>query len=96
MSPSNEERDGSSAEQDSEVKQLRDFLQEDPEGLMKEKRIDKPPHPTFQDLAWAKYVEDKTWQEIARQTGLCVPTLSSFFQRTLRKLTPYFQKYLQS
>ncbi|MCG8365284.1 MAG: hypothetical protein MJA27_18385 [Pseudanabaenales cyanobacterium] len=74
---------------------LRNFLEEDPENLLKSKQLRNHPDVTFQSLAWAKFVEDRTWSEIAKNLGISVQTLCSFFNRQLKELIPYFRKYLR-
>ncbi|MBW4490634.1 MAG: hypothetical protein KME12_22910 [Trichocoleus desertorum ATA4-8-CV12] len=74
---------------------LRQFLENDPEDLLKAERLRSYPHITFQTLAIAKFVEDQTWTDIAVCLGISIQTLCSFFDRRLQKLMPYFQKYLQ-
>ena len=74
---------------------LRQFLEEDPEDLLKIERLRERSDVTFQSLALAKFVEDQTWSEIADNLGISVQTLCSFFNRRLQKLMPYFHKYLQ-
>jgi DNA-directed RNA polymerase specialized sigma24 family protein len=73
---------------------LRQFLEDDPENLLKNERLRNNSEVTFQYLALAKFVEDKTWTEIAAKLGISVQTLCSFFNRRLQKLMPYFKKYL--
>ncbi|MBW4688148.1 MAG: hypothetical protein KME40_24415 [Komarekiella atlantica HA4396-MV6] len=73
---------------------LRQFLEEDPENLLKNERLRDNYEVTFQYLALKKFVEDKTWIEIAANLGISVQTLCSFFNRRLQKLMPYFKKYL--
>jgi DNA-directed RNA polymerase specialized sigma24 family protein len=79
----------------SEAQLLREFLHEDPEGLLKAARLRERPEITFQFLALAKYVEDQTWEAIADDLGIPLQTLCSFFNRRLQKLMPYFHKHLQ-
>lgn len=74
---------------------LRQFLEDDPEELLKAERLRNHPQVTFQMLALAKFVEDQTWTDIAAHLGISVQTLCSFFDRRLQKLMPYFKKYLQ-
>jgi DNA-directed RNA polymerase specialized sigma24 family protein len=74
---------------------LRQFLQNDPENLLSKERLRERPEITFQFLAIAKFVEDRTWDEIATTLGISIQTLCSFFDRRLQKLMPYFKKYLQ-
>ena len=79
-----------------EAELLRQFLENDPENIFKTEHIQGHPEVTFQLLAQAKFVEDKTWSEIATNLGISVQTLYSFFYRRLQKFMPYFQKYLQN
>ena len=78
-----------------DIRMLRDFLQEDPEKLLQSESIRGRPDVTFQRLAWKRFVEDKTWEVLAAEFGISLQTLCSFFNRKLRQLMPYFQKYLQ-
>lgn len=78
----------------SDASSLRKFLEEDPEGLLDAERLQKRPDITFQFLALAKYVEDRTWESIANELDISVQTLSSFVDRRLQKLMPYFRKHL--
>ena len=73
---------------------LHQFLEEDPENLMK-KRLRDHPDITFQYLALAKFVDDRTWLEISTSLEISVQTLCSFFNRQLKQLIPYFHKYLK-
>jgi DNA-directed RNA polymerase specialized sigma24 family protein len=74
---------------------LQNFLESDPENLLKKSRLRERPEITFQLLALAKFVEGKTWLEIATKLDVSVQTLCSFFNRQLQVLLPYFRKYLQ-
>ena len=74
---------------------LRQFLENDPEKFLKTEQIQGHPEVTFQLLAKAKFVEDKTWSEIAIDLEIPVQTIYSFFYRQLQKYMPYFRKYLQ-
>jgi hypothetical protein len=78
----------------SEDRSLRQFLEEDPEGLLKAESLQKRADVTFQLLALEKYVKDRTWESIANELGIPFSTLSAFFDRRFRKLKPYFLKYL--
>lgn len=77
------------------LRMLRQLLQDDPEQYLQREFIRGRPDVTFQRLAIARYIDDQTWATIAEQTGIAIPTLSSFFNRGLRKLKPYFHKHLQ-
>ena len=71
------------------------FLEDDPENLLKNEHIRGHPQASFQYIAIARFVEEKTWEEISAELNdISIQTLYSFFNRQLRKLMPYFQKYL--
>lgn len=75
---------------------VRDFLRTDPENMLRNSHVTGRHDITFQKIIWAKFVDDKIWNDMASEWDIPVPTLSSFYQRTLHKLKPYFQKYLGS
>lgn len=75
--------------------QVQQFLQQDPEGLLKKQRLRERPEVTFQILAIAKFVEGQSWTEVATSMGVSAQTLCSFFNRQLKDLIPYFKKYLE-
>lgn len=74
---------------------LRQFLKDDPENLLKNEQIRDRSDITFQYLAIAKFVEDRTWEDIANNLDISLQTICSFFNRCLQKLMPYFKEYLQ-
>jgi hypothetical protein len=74
---------------------LQQFLAEDPENLLKQEHLRERPEITFQWLAVAKVVQDRTWEEISGEVDISIQTLCSFFNRRLQKLTPYFRRHLQ-
>lgn len=75
---------------------LRQFIEQDPEKLMRTEFVKDRPEITFQILAKAKFIEDLSWTEIADKWDIAPTTLCSFFYRRLKKMTPYFKKYLQA
>jgi hypothetical protein len=74
---------------------LQQFLDEDPEDLLTQEHLRERPEITFQWLAVAKFVQDRTWEEISGELDISIQTLCSFFNRRLQKLTPYFRRHLQ-
>jgi DNA-directed RNA polymerase specialized sigma24 family protein len=74
---------------------LQQFLEDDPENLLRKQRLRECPEVNFQSLAWARFVEGQTWLEIATNLGVSAQTLCSFFNRQLKELMPYFRKYLK-
>lgn len=74
---------------------LRDLIEQDPDGLFHTTCIAKNPTVTFQFIA-LRVLAGYSWKEISTELDIPVPTLNSFYQRNLKKLKTYLQKYLQS
>lgn len=74
---------------------LKEFIEQDPERLMAAEFLRNRPFVTFKVLAKAKFIEERSWVEMAAEFDVPPTTLCSFFYRRLKKLTPYFEKYLQ-
>lgn len=80
----------------SEAEMLRQFLEDDPENCLKNEHVRGHPEASFQYIAIARFVDDKTWEAISAEfDNMRISTLSGFFYKQLRKLMPYFQKYLR-
>ncbi|WP_019503668.1 hypothetical protein [Pleurocapsa sp. PCC 7319] len=75
---------------------LRQFIENDPERLMGAEFVKNRPFVTFQVLAKARLIDNRSWAEIASEFDIASTTLCSFFSRRLKKLMPYFKKYLQA
>lgn len=73
---------------------LRLFLETDPEQKLAAYWVRNHPDITFQFLAISRHIKGETWIDLSTQNDISFRTLSSFFQRTLRKLLPYFKRYL--
>lgn len=69
------------------------FIQSDVSNKFKNEHIRNSPHANFQSIALAT-VSGKTWEEMSKEFGVGVPTLSSFFRRTCQKFAPQLQEYL--
>lgn len=74
---------------------LKQFIERDPERLMAAEFLQNRPFVTFHVLAKSKFIEDRSWAEIGTELDVAPTTLCSFFYRRLKKLMPYFKKYLQ-
>lgn len=86
----------SAIEDEDENLRIRQFLQQDPEGHLQKQRLRERPEITFQQLAIAKFIEGKSWPEIAADLNISPQTLCSFFNRQLKTLIPYFKKHLEA
>ncbi|MEL7038553.1 MAG: hypothetical protein AAFO04_23500 [Cyanobacteria bacterium J06592_8] len=73
--------------------QLRELLELDPNSILSRHHIRARPDANFRAIAFAVLAE-KSWKEISLEFDLPVGTLSSFFGRTCRKLSPIFKEHL--
>ncbi|NEQ42214.1 MAG: hypothetical protein F6K00_01105 [Leptolyngbya sp. SIOISBB] len=73
--------------------EVRDYIAADPDGLFQTTHIRHHPKASFQAIALARFA-DRSWEDIAREFAIKIPTLSSFFQRCCDKFAPQFQRLL--
>jgi DNA-directed RNA polymerase specialized sigma24 family protein len=73
--------------------ELRDFLETDPTGLLRNTYLAAHPSVNFQTIVLFR-IEGKSWREISAITNIPIPTLSSFYQRSLQELAPFIRKAL--
>ncbi|MDY7023770.1 MAG: hypothetical protein SWJ54_20890, partial [Cyanobacteriota bacterium] len=64
-----------------------------PNSILSRHHIRARPDANFRAIAFA-ILAGKSWKEISLEFDLPVGTLSSFFGRTCRKLSPIFKEYL--
>lgn len=80
----------------SKSQQLRDFLESDPDSLFRNAHITGRPDVNFQVVALEKVWGDKTWKSLADKWQIdSIQTLSSFFNRCLKKFRHLFLEYLE-
>jgi hypothetical protein len=73
--------------------QIREYLQDDPDQIF-QKSVKGFPAVTFQKIA-LDYLNDVSWKTLSNQWSIPVPTLSSFYQRELKRLGPDIRRYIQ-
>lgn len=73
--------------------EVKDCLEEDPEGLFAQTSIANHPAASFQYLA-LKRLEGYSWQDLSVELKIAIPTLSSFYQRCLTRFAPKLKIYL--
>ncbi|MEA5625777.1 hypothetical protein [Nostoc sp. UHCC 0251] len=79
-----------------ESKQLRDLIESDPDSVFSNAHITGRPDVNFKVVALEKVWGDKTWEYLADKWQIdSIQTLSSFFNRCLKKFRSTFQEYLQ-
>lgn len=87
------ESDIVSEKENSSIQQIQKFIEEDPENLFQQEHIRNRPEVNFRNVAVA-HLAGKSWSEISVIFNVSIPTLSSFYQRTLKKFIPLFQRYI--
>lgn len=73
--------------------EVKDCLEEDPEGLFAQAYVANHPVASFQYLA-LKRLEGYSWQDLSVELNIAIPTLSSFYQRCLTRFAPTLKTYL--
>ncbi|MEM9219011.1 MAG: sigma-70 family RNA polymerase sigma factor [Cyanobacteria bacterium P01_F01_bin.150] len=73
--------------------ELRHYIEEDPAQLLCSVHIENHPTVTFQWLA-IKRLNGFSWKELSAELDIRIPTLSSFYQRTLKRFSSIFKDYL--
>lgn len=77
----------------SEIEEIKTYLEEDPDGVFQKACVKGCPEASFQALT-LRYLADISWEEISQEFNISISTLSSFYQRSLKKFAPKFREYL--
>jgi len=77
----------------SEQEQLKEIIQADPERFLTKEYIQNNPQANLKVILLL-VLDGKPWKEIAEELGVPISTVSSFYQRRLRKIISYLQKYM--
>lgn len=72
---------------------LINIIEKDPEDILKQTHIKGNPKANMRDLLLLR-LNGISWSSIAQNLGSSIPTLSSFYQRSLSKLVPKIKEYL--
>lgn len=75
------------------LERLRAYIQTDPKGLF-QNHVRKYPNTTFQAIMLGR-LDDISWGDLSQRFGVPVPTLSTFFQRQLKKYGPDIRQDLE-
>jgi hypothetical protein len=73
--------------------QIRQCIEDDPEGLFRNEHIRKHPEANFQSVAIRRY-SGVSWKEISAEWGIDIKTLNTFYYRCLKKFALTFKEYL--
>ena len=75
------------------TQEVKSCLAEDPEGLFHQAHVTDNPAANFQHIAISR-MEGYSWQELADELDIPIPTLSSFYRRCLARFTAKLKGYL--
>lgn len=64
---------------------IRRYIENDPNGTFREAQMKKYPQVNFKEIA-IKRVSGISWQQISSELNIPIATLSTFYQRTLKKV----------
>ncbi|MEM8807952.1 MAG: hypothetical protein AAGF01_18175 [Cyanobacteria bacterium P01_G01_bin.38] len=73
--------------------EIRQYLETDPDQIL-QKHIQGCRRATFQTIALAR-LNGQRWSDLAAEFNIAVPTLSSFYERTLKQIAPRIKEYIQ-
>ncbi len=78
-----------------EVSAVRNFVTEDPEGILQNTCIGEDKNANLRTVILMR-LDEKKWDDISKQLGHPISRLSELYQRSLkkRKIIDYFRKYL--
>jgi DNA-directed RNA polymerase specialized sigma24 family protein len=71
---------------------IQEFVERDPDNHLKQEHIKNHPTANFQVLLQRR-LQGISWQDIANEFGIAIPTLSSFYYRRLDKFSTQFKDY---
>ncbi|MBW4636160.1 MAG: sigma-70 family RNA polymerase sigma factor [Iphinoe sp. HA4291-MV1] len=77
----------------SEEEQLKEIIESDPEKFFSQEFIKEHPQANLKAIL-LMVLEGKPWKEISEELGVPISTASSFYQRRMRKIITYLNKYI--
>ncbi|MGA7934299.1 MAG: hypothetical protein WCA35_12190, partial [Kovacikia sp.] len=74
---------------------LEQYIVDDPDQLLQQRRMRDRPDITLQMILQELFIHDRQWKEISTIYQVGIPTLSNFYQRSLKSLAPKIRKAIQ-
>ncbi|MEM8638946.1 MAG: hypothetical protein AAGG51_09055 [Cyanobacteria bacterium P01_G01_bin.54] len=74
-----------------DITDVRDYIHADPHQILRQVTLHNAPQISFQWLL-LHYLDGYAWQELAEAIAIPLPTLNSFFHRTLKRLLPQLRQ----
>ena len=86
----------SESENEFEVSTVRNFVKNDPEGILQKIYIGEDKSANLQKVILMR-LDNEKWEDISQKLGHSISRLSELYQRNIkkRKIIDYFRKYLQ-
>jgi len=75
------------------LEQTQEYIENDPDNILRQHHIRDRPDANFRAIALSRF-SGKSWEEISKDFGSKIPTLSCFFQKSCSKFRSNFQDYL--
>ena len=77
------------------TQEIRQYLEDDPTGAFREAHVTNEPQANFRDVA-LKRLSGYGWKEISVELNVKVPTLSSFYERSLARFAVHIRESLST
>ncbi|WP_215610804.1 sigma-70 family RNA polymerase sigma factor [Leptothoe spongobia] len=90
---SSEELISSNSNSETLLDDLRQYIEEDPEGIFQSRHVQGHPDVHFQKISLMR-LDGYKWEELSEKMGVSATSLSSFYQRSLSKFTPHLREML--
>ncbi|MGA9380515.1 MAG: sigma-70 family RNA polymerase sigma factor, partial [Phormidium sp.] len=74
---------------------LKECIESDPEDIFKNEYIKNHPEANFQTIALS-LLAGKSWKEISEELNVKIPSLSSFYRRSLKKFAAKLREYCRT
>jgi RNA polymerase sigma factor (sigma-70 family) len=76
------------------LEKLEEYIQKDPSGYFRNTHLRDRPDANLQHIM-LKRLDGLNWIEIANELSVTIPTLSSFYQRSLRRFAPAIRREIK-
>ncbi|MEL7035621.1 MAG: sigma-70 family RNA polymerase sigma factor, partial [Cyanobacteria bacterium J06592_8] len=75
---------------------IRESIEDDSNGIFTNRHIQGYPQANFQELYRRRIIKQESWGEISQALGIKVPTLSDFYQRSIRYFSSEIRNQIQN
>ncbi|MDY7023443.1 MAG: sigma-70 family RNA polymerase sigma factor [Cyanobacteriota bacterium] len=75
---------------------VRQSIEDDSNGIFTSTHIQGYPQANFKELYRRRIIEQESWRQISQDLGIKVPTLSDFYQRSIRYFSSEIKNQIQN